>query len=119
MYEDCFTPADASTNPTKIEGSPRGRLNMEDELLSWHIPMTKRALGVGADGHSTNPSVGKGLNAAEMYTGIAVLEVTGRSRAGFWVSVAETTFRVCRYVSELSILSTGEIFPCVSCLLTP
>ena len=52
MYEDCFTLANASTDPTKVEGSPRGKLNMVDELLSWHIPMITRTLGVGADGHS-------------------------------------------------------------------
>jgi hypothetical protein len=69
MYEDCFTLADASTDPTKIEGSPRGRLNMEDEVLSWHIPMTTRALGVGTDGHSTKTGVGQGLTAAECIQG--------------------------------------------------
>jgi hypothetical protein len=52
MYEDCFTLANASTEPTKVVGSPRGKLNMGDELLSWHILMITRALGVGTDGHS-------------------------------------------------------------------
>ena len=59
MYEDCFTLADASTDPTKIEGSPRGRLNMADEVLSWHILVSTRAFGVGADGHDTKAGVSK------------------------------------------------------------
>jgi hypothetical protein len=59
MYEDCFTLADASTNLTKIEGGPRRSLNMEYELLRWDIPMTTRALRVGAKGHSTKAGVDK------------------------------------------------------------
>ena len=59
MYEDCFTLADAFTDPTKIEGGPRGRLNMADEILSRHILVSTRATGVGADGHSTKVGVGR------------------------------------------------------------
>jgi hypothetical protein len=48
-----FTLADAFTGRAKVEGGPRGRLNMVDERLSRHILVATRACRVGTSGHST------------------------------------------------------------------